>query len=165
MNFVNEIYYRIEILYEIEKLSKEEEVSKKIEYIFNHYGRDVLNEFLSSTSGESKEINSLIEAISSGSNIPEELQELVRRRIESFNQNFRTAPRKLSSEIERFHNDMIMYTQIYLKLEWNRVKEELKGNLKSSEDRKYRNMVDEMVKEYDLKLFDFNIDKLPQYLK
>jgi len=74
-------------------------------------------------------------------------------------------PKDLLSSVQSLHNELVMLSQIYLKLEWDRVKSESKGKLIPCCDDKYKTDVDINIKEYKLSLYDYSLAKLPDLIK
>jgi hypothetical protein len=55
-------------------------------------------------------------------------------------------------EVERLHNELIRYSQVYCKAEWDRVKKESRGSFKRISDED----VEKMIDSYDLELFNYS---------
>jgi len=165
MTTVNEIYTRIELIYEIDTLFKINDVSEKMKYLFKYYHTDIFKQLLEQADISSSNREEIIEAFKNSDEIPEVLRNAINKEITKFNERFKKAPRRIAKEVQDFHNELVMLNQIYLKLEWNRVKDESNSKLKSCNEEKYKAIADEMISNYNLKLYDYEHDKLPDYLR
>ncbi len=165
MTAINNIYYRIEMIYEIEALLKLDDSNDKLKYLFKHYHKDIFNQLLELVDVDLGYRNQIIKSLENSNEVPAVLQEAINKQIIQFNDKFRTAPRKIALEVQNLHNRLVMFVQIYLKLEWDRVKDESISKLKSHSQEKYKELADKMVEEYSLKLYDYSHDKLPAYIR
>lgn len=162
---INSVFVRIELIYEIDSLLKIKDANDKIKYLIKHYQKDIFYQFLELANISPDNRNDIINSVGIDNEIPKSLTDTINKQINQFNNKFSSAPRKIANEIQDLHNELIMLIQIYLKLEWNRVKDESKSKLKSNNEKKYKKMSDEMIKNYNLKLYDYSLDKLPDYLR
>lgn len=165
MTTVNTIFCRIEIIYEIDNLLKLNDFNDKMKYIFKHYHKDISNKLLESVEINPKKRKEILEYLENSKDVPKILQESINKQITHFNSKYRSAPRRIAQEVQDLHNQLIMFIQIYLKLEWDRVKDESKGKLKSPNEKDYKEIADVMIEGYNLKLYDYSNDKLPDYLR
>lgn len=162
---VNALYRRIELIYEIDSLFKIKDADEKINYFLKHYHKDIFDQLLEVAEINSDNRNKIIDYLEKNKELPQPLEELINKQIKKFNDKFRGAPRKIANEIQDIHNELLMLVQIYLKLEWDRVKDESISKLGSYDKEKYSVLVEKMIREYDLKLYDYSLDKLPDYLR
>ena len=147
----------------MDRLFEEKDDDKQKEYFLKHYKKEIYQEVLGKMG---KDIScEMIEKLLVSKPVAPEFVEAINNQIKIFNTNFRKASPKISKEIEGLHNELIKHIQIYLKLEWGRVKDESQGRLNSKENVKYRKKVDKMIREYELQLYDYELEKLPGYLK
>jgi len=165
MTSVNIIYSRMEMIYELDTLLKIDDVNDKIKYILKHYHKDILNQLLELIDVNLNDRQEIIDSLEVDKEIPAVLQEAINKEITKFNNKFRNAPQRIVHDIQDFHNELVMYTQIYLKLEWDRVKDESKSKLKPQDVKKYKKTADEMIDGYNLKLYNYSLEKLPNYLR
>lgn len=164
MTNVNVLYNRIEIIYEMDSFLKMENENDKIKYFFKHYNTDIFKQLCELAGITPSYINEIINFFQKNDELSQEWTKVMNKQIMKFNDKFRGAPRKIASEIQNLHNELVMFAQIYLKLEWDRVKDESKSKLKSYDEKKYKAIADEMIKKYNLKLYDYSLDKLTNYL-
>jgi hypothetical protein len=157
---ISKIYTYMEVLYEMDKLLQEDDNHKKVEYIVKHYHSEIFSEL--SNAIELNSYDNIQEAIEQG-DISEIVSNIISDEIGEFNKYFKKLPRKITNKMENEHNALIKITKVYLKLEWNRVKKESKGNTKSGIKFIYKKKVDKMLKKEYIPTIDYNHNKLPVF--
>ena len=84
---------------------------------------------------------------------------------EDINEKLKKEPRNVTKKINNLHNDLLIYTQVYMKIEWERVKKESVGNLKKEKQKKLKKKIDLLITEAkSSKGLDYSFDKLNNYL-
>jgi hypothetical protein len=163
---IKEISDRIEIIYELDEIIKIKSHEKKLTYVFDNFDEEVFMDIMNEFGGEKEKVKELVMKYYLGEEFPEEFAKSINEYIRKFNKKLQGIPRKLIEEIEEYHNELLMYAQIYLKLEWNRVKDESNGefNTYSNED-EYMIEVSECERNYKYKLTNYNMKKLVEYMK
>ena len=165
---ITSIYKNMELVYEVNELMKIDDYSKKVDYILKNYELEIFNEIL----GEIKDLLNLnvknLEDIritlKNDQKVIDQLYSVVNKNIEEFNKNFSKVPHRILKEMDFLHNQLIQLSQVYLKLEWNRVKKESKGRMGSEWKFLYKKKADKMLNKNNLKTIDYTQNKLPSYL-
>lgn len=84
---------------------------------------------------------------------------------EEINEILKKEPRNFTKKINNLHNDLLIYTQVYMKIEWERVKKESVGKLKKEKEKKLEKRIDLLITEAKgSKGLDYSFDKLNYYL-
>ncbi|MCT4542842.1 MAG: hypothetical protein N4A63_04830 [Vallitalea sp.] len=162
---IREILNRIEIIYEINELLKEKNTSNIMEYLLKNFSDQVFKDVIKQYDLSSEKLEDAIKNYYLGKDFPQEISSDFNSKMAEFNKNLRNSPKKIAKEVEEYHNKLFMYIQIYLKLEWNRVKDESNGKLNSlNNEDEYKIEVMERINDYDLKLNNY-MEKLTTYLK
>lgn len=157
---IRKIYTYMEIIYEMDKLLQEGDNDKKVEYIIKHYQNEIFSEIISAI--ELNDIDNVEESIEQG-DISSIVPQIIRDKIVEFNKNFKKLPKLITKKMEKEHNELIKISKVYLKLEWNRVKKESKGSMKSEVKFMYKRKVDKMLEKEYIPTVDYNHNKLPSF--
>jgi len=164
---VCETYNLVEIYYECFELHSYTNISKRIEYALKNYGDKMFSPLLESCNGNVQTAIEIIKDYYLKVNLPDKQRRAaLSHQIDGFNKSLKEVPKKLIDAIELLNNNLFMYTQIYLKLEWNRVKNESGGKIKDrlNKDR-YENKTKAMIKSYQFFINDYKEKKLPDFMK
>lgn len=149
---VNEIFYKVEEIYEF--LNYMKNISNPKEYIKNAYMIEIYEEFVRTTRSNYVKTNSKLH-----SNKSEEFEKIVKKYEKKFLLKKFFSPDKLLKEIAKNHNKLIKLVQIYLKLEWERVKKESEGKLKFNDKSNDKEYVKKMLTKYNIEVLDYSRNK------
>ncbi|MCT6925125.1 hypothetical protein [Metasolibacillus sp.] len=97
--------------------------------------------------------------------IDDAVHEDILKHINQLNSNLIKEPRKINETINSLHDDLLLYTQVYMKVEWDRVKKESIGKLKEKEDKKFKERVDILIAEANRSTFNYSLNKLEEHYK
>jgi len=165
INHICQITSRIEVLYEIFEMIEIKEPVKRYKYVLAKFGDKIFGEIVNSMGGNKEGMIDLMTRYALGKDIEEKKVELIDPKIKKFNRRLKKIPPQLYKEIEGYHNELFKYVHVYLKLEWNRIKEESRGKWKYDDSiTTYNKKVEVMLKEYDLSIHNYEMNKLAEYI-
>lgn len=158
---VNEVVTRMELFYEINDLLGMSP-DGRIKYLHEHYSDQIKLENLEALGLKEECVAQAAKLLDKE---PSEVAFGLKTSLAStrFDVKFRETPKRLVQEIQEEHNRLIKLVHVYLKLEWDRVKEESKGRFISPKKDEYRAIADEALNSYILRPFDYSHNKLPTY--
>lgn len=85
---------------------------------------------------------------------------------EKINEKLINEPRNFSKKINELHNDLLVYTQVYMKIEWERVKKESVGKFRTENDETLKKRIDKLItKARSSEGLDYSFEKLDDYLE
>lgn len=85
---------------------------------------------------------------------------------EKINEKLINEPRNFTKKINELHNDLLVYTQVYMKIEWERVKKESVGKFRTENDKKLKKRIDKLITEArSSEGLDYSFEKLDDYLE
>jgi len=162
---ISAIYKNMELIYEINEFHKEKDINERMKYFLKHYNMDIFSEIKDLIDSDVQKFKELKSAALNDKDIPEFVDKVIYDKLTKFNEYYSRLPRRILISMEGLHNRLIQLSQVYLKLEWNRVKRESKGNMRSEWKWYYKNKADEMLQMNELKTIDYNHNKLPAYIR
>lgn len=161
---ISEIYKNMEMIYEINELHKKD-INDRVEYVFKHFNMDIFSEIKDLIDSDIQKFEEMKSSALNDKDIPEFIDKVMYDKIIEFNGYFSELPRKILVSMEELHNRLIQLSQIYLKLEWNRVKRESKGNMRSEWKWYYKLKANKMLEMNEIKTINYNHNKLIDYIR
>lgn len=173
---INEIEYSIQVLADLMELYNSTD-EKKMEFAFKLYKNELIEKnpklfienILDFDINDTEKFRSKIQELGGVNELFNSLSDVVNedmlKHIEKINSVLKKEPRKINEIINALHNDLLLFTQVYMKVEWDRVKRESIGKLKEKEDEKFEKNIDTLIAQANRSTFNYSLNKLEEHYK
>lgn len=173
---INEIEYSIQVLADFLELYKSTE-EKKLEFAFKLYKNElikinptlflenILDFDINSTDKFRSKIQELGGIEELYNSISDVIHEDMLKHIKELNNVLKTEPKKINEIINKLHNDLLAFTQVYMKVEWDRVKKESIGKFKEKENKKFKKKIDSLIDQTNRSTFNYSLNKLENHYR
>lgn len=173
---INEIEYSIQVLADFLELYNSTE-EKKMEFAFKLYKNELieinptlfLENILDFDINNTDEFRSKIQELGGIDELYNSISDVIHKdmleHIKELNNVLKTGPRKINEIINKLHNDLLAFTQVYMKVEWDRVKKESIGKFKEKENTKFKKKIDSLIDQTNRSTFNYSLNKLENHYR
>ncbi|KLV22129.1 hypothetical protein [Bacillus altitudinis] len=169
---INEIEYLIQLLADLLELFNSTDENKN-KFIFklvdNEHTNLTLEKILGFNSKDAKEIASKIQELGGIDELLDSkndaIDSVITKQMQKINYNLKNIPREINKNINKLHNNLLIFTQVYMKVEWDRVKKESIGKFKEKENKKFKKKIDILIARANNSTYNYSFNKLEDYVK
>ncbi|MCT1905136.1 hypothetical protein [Oceanobacillus sojae] len=168
--------YSIQILADLLDLHQANDEKKK-EFAFKLYKNELIDKnpklfienILKFDIDDKEKLQSKIQEIGGVSELIDTTRDAVTndivKHITKINNTLKKEPRKINENVNILHNNLLSYTQVYMKVEWDRVKKESKGKFREKENKRFKKKIDKLISKANNSTFNYSLTKLEDHYK